>query len=313
MLSLQLATLTRTLSLNITNEGLNRMKQIAINTLQQGHNPYKNYYEISSLLSNPFLKAIPQLELLHNESVNALILSNMPIDDYLPSTPNDDNTPRGKQLISEIVLLGLAGALNTYPSNNRDERNGEVIQNVIPILGKEYELSSRGSKQELGFHTENSHETCPPDYLIFACLRDDPQAYTHVLDVTDMLSLLETENQSLIKVLSKPDYIFKSGPSYHLLMQKRGSILNAAHNIQYNSDIKRVYGIDKQSQTALTHFRHLIKTSPFIQSYNLKPGDYMIINNKKVLHGRGSFEISTTPDLRRWLQRVYLKKSKYGK
>jgi L-asparagine oxygenase len=239
------------------------------------------------------------------------LLTNMPIDEKLVNTPNSDITPSNKEYTSELSLLLLSSALNSCPYINEDEKSGRVIQNVIPIQGKEMEASGSGSTLTFNWHTENVHEEHPAEYLILLCLRGDKNAFTSFMLLEDILSGME---ESMLNSLLITKFIMKTGPSYHKEKKFVRPILskeNGRFTITYNSDINRCSPLDDAGTKLYLEFQRYIDGSVPSYAISLCPGEAVIIKNREALHKRDGFTISTTNEERRWLQRVYLKNPKF--
>lgn len=265
--------------------------------------PYTDYLDIIDSLKTSLESAnlLPQC----HGSIN--LLTNMPIDENLVATPRSDVTPSDKASMSELSILYLCSLLNTCPYINEDEKCGTVIQNVIPIPGKEHEVSGAGSLARFNWHTENVHETHPPEYLILLCLRGDKNAMTSFMLIEDIVSGLEKDFLSLL--LTTP-FLMKTGPSYHREKSTLRPILSYSkgeYSILYNSDINRCCPQDELGRALYQEFQDYLELSVPSYSICLEPGEAVVIKNTKALHKRDGFVISTADEERRWLQRAYLK------
>lgn len=275
-------------------------------------NPYDNFREVMAKTA-PFMsynldpRVHNVIKGLIDGKDDALLIEGLPVSLFgLPHTPCTDRKPEKKDYLSEYILLGLSSLLQSTPLINKHEKDGSIIQQVIPISGKENEQSGLGSRTAFDLHTENIHEFNPPHFFMLLCLKGDKNAMTTYIPVERVLNDLP---YWLVKELLQPQFIAKTGPSYNKIQELRTSVLSSNKqgdlNIRFNSDPGRMYGINTSSEKVLTVFRkHLSEIQPNL--INLKTGDCLIINNHKALHGRTAFEVSTTNENRRWLQRIYL-------
>jgi len=81
-----------------------------------------------------------------------IIIDNLPTDPDLPPTPIDGKRCPDKITgISELILTGIAGLLG-QPFSFAAERDGQLIQDLAPVKGKQQALTNEGAAR-LGFHT----------------------------------------------------------------------------------------------------------------------------------------------------------------
>jgi L-asparagine oxygenase len=230
----------------------------------------------------------------------------------LIDTPLTDVTPQEKASISELSLLLMSSVLRSCPYINEDEKSGTVIQNVIPIPGKEHERSGSGSLLQFNWHTENVHEEHPAEFLMLLCLRGDKNAFTSFMLIEDILSGLD---EQFLHLLLTTKFLMKTGPSYHKVKVCLRSILtleeDGGYTIVYNSDIARCCPQDEIGKKVYIDFQNYIEKSVPTYAISLEPGECVIIKNREALHKRDGFVVSTTVEERRWLQRVYLKSPQY--
>ena len=272
--------------------------------------PYTKFDHIKTIIekSNLHKEIFPSLS-FQKDNVPIIFIENLPIDHNLINTPLDDCYCPNKERTTEKVLLTLTTALEIPPYINMDEKGNSVIQNIVPIKGKEFELSGASSLVTFNWHTENVHEASPADYFILSALRGDKNAFTSIMLVQDIVKAIP---KSMIKELLKTSFIMRTGPTYIkeinfmrpiLSMDEKGN-----YDMHYNSDINRCIPINSFGENLYMHLQHYIKEKVPSYAVSLRPGEALIINNKKALHKRDAFEVSTSVEERRWLQVVYLKK-----
>lgn len=267
-------------------------------------NPYNDFYDIIE----GFKKQHKLISLLPAKLGTINLITNVPIDDDLINTPRTDVTPDDKASISELSLLLMSSVLHSCPYINEDEKSGTVIQNVIPIPGKEREISGSGSLLQFNWHTENVHEEHPAEFLMLLCLRGDKNAFTSFMMVEDIISGLD---EQFLHSLLTTKFLMKTGPSYHNEKVCLRSILthekHGGYTVVYNSDMARCCPQDDHGKKLYLDFQSYLECSVPSYAISLEPGEAVIIKNREALHKRDGFVISTTDEERRWLQRVYLK------
>ncbi|MFD5391671.1 clavaminate synthase, partial [Streptomyces sp. NPDC127074] len=120
-----------------------------------------------------------------------LIVRNLPVDEAeLPLTPtvpeSVERTATVPAAVAVMVTLQI-GEIAAY----RDEKSGALVQNVVPVPGREESQSNAGSTP-LELHVENAFHPHCPDYVGLLCLRNDQplNAGTMVSSIRTALGLL---------------------------------------------------------------------------------------------------------------------------
>lgn len=296
---------------------INPELRTAIRELVQ-HNaedPYKDYKDIqfsaTALVKQTLNSQSRELmdEMATKGETSLVLFKDCPVsgEGGLPSTPNTDTQPKEKDYVSEYFMLGLGGLLQCKPYIAVGEKDESIIHQVIPLNPNS--ISGTGSKIKFNLHTENAHELNPPDFFLLLCLKGDLKADTTYCLLDD---LLKSMPESVIKQLEKPEFIFKTGDSFTKHDQIQGSILTrnnyGIYEIRVNTALNRCNPISQDASKALEYVKDHLENGLDVHSVNLTQGDMLVINNKRMLHGRQGFEPSTTPEEKRWLQRMYLKK-----
>ncbi len=236
-----------------------------------------------------------------------LLFRKLPVIDSLPKTPNilPHQTTFDKLFDSEYYLA-LIGTLLGIPVGYQQEKNGAIFQNVFPTSINKYELSSESSEILLDFHTEIAFHPYLPDFLLLLCLRADhnKQAGTFLSHIDEILDIIPKQ---YIKTLWEP--LFKTGidPSFcnGKTIKGRGPTLSILYGDKKNPFLKYDYdlmvGLTQEAREALTHFYQAAKEVKKV--IHLTPGDLLIIDNRKVIHGRTYFA-PVFDGYDRWLQRM---------
>ena len=255
---------------------------------------------------NPGL--LKEIHNVRNHKLDCLIIKGLPISfDILKDTPISDSVPQGKDFVSEMVLLGLSKILNTRPYLNIEEKDGSIIQQVIPLANRENTASGGGFKKAFHSHTENVHEESPPDLFMLICLRGNEHAQTTFISIEQLMAGLPTWVREGMK---KRDFIFRTGPSYSKTFKRRGSILDLNESnqweIRYNANPGRIEPCNYQAQKVMAFLDTFLQDKRNLNFICLEKGDCIILNNKRALHGRTTFKDDVYSPQKRWLQRIYL-------
>jgi L-asparagine oxygenase len=204
-----------------------------------------------------------------------------PVDDLTEPTPDTNTHNLGATKKLARVQAGLVGNLVSYEA----EANGSLFQDIVPSRCMADTQSSLGSS-ELEIHTEQAFSNLRPDIISLACLRGDPEAYTHLLPVE---RVIENMSRKEIELLHKPlwkigvDLSFRS--SIDDTVRGPISILHKDGSFVFDQDL--MIGTTPEA-TELIHkivdiyYRHRT-------SICLEPGDILLIDNNRVVHGRSAF------------------------
>lgn len=180
------------------------------------------------------------------------------------------------------------------------QRDGALINNIIPIANHENEQLSTGSTTALDWHTEEAFHPFRADCIGLFCLRNEDQVPT-VLGSIDSIDL----DVSMKKILFEERFIFLTDKNFTYDENKSySSILFGDFDSPYlridPSFMKTVKG-DHEAQTALDYIIKKLQSTLF--EVVLKPGDFILLDNYKIVHGRKAFKPKFN-GYDRWLKRV---------
>ena len=239
------------------------------------------------------IKTILQdFELYGNEKGFLLIKNLVLPESLIQKTPEGNNNRIGeKTLIARIqsILINVIAEMISYEA----EGYGRLFQDVIPMKSMETEQTSVGSNTELEIHTEQAFSKLRPDILSLACLRGDPEALTYILPIQKLCdNLTDNEILQLYKPLWKigVDLSFKLNNKEFIDGDIRGpiSILNGSYTdpiLVFDQDL--MIGITDEAteikeKIIKIYYEHRNK-------HNLVPGEIILIDNLRSVHGRSRF------------------------
>lgn len=196
------------------------------------------------------------------------------------------------------------------------QQKAKLIHDLIPQKGKETSQAGYGSTSELVLHTEDSFHPCKGDFICMYAVRNDDAI------PTTMASIRELQiPSSIVDVLFEERFVVKADES-HLDPAQRSDVTNdlksevsqdsltkisvlygSRHSpfLCYDPAYTDVGATDSHAIEALDILTTEIKKN--IRYVPLQHGDFCIIDNRKVVHGRSSF----TPKFDgtdRWLKRI---------
>ena len=225
----------------------------------------------------------------HGHEHGVLLIRNVP-NDMLVNTPKDN-----KEHIGETTILSRIQALfNEYIGHMvsyEAEGDGYLFQDMVPNKELSTTQTSLGSKVELELHTEQAFSDYRPDYLSLACIKGDENAYTYFLHVNQIVEeLTDKETQYLEKkkwkigvdmsfALNGCDFVTR-GPL---------SILNNRYDhydLVFDQDL--MIGETKTSSKMIDEIVTIYHNCR--HGYVLQPGEILLLDNHKVVHGRSPFQ-----------------------
>ena len=239
----------------------------------------------------------------HDPGVDGtLTVTNLPVvPDALPRTPNvPDSVERlatGPATIA--VLLGQQlGEVIAY----REEKDGALVQNIVPVPSLATSQSNGGSVP-LELHTENAFHPNRPDYVGLLCLRPAhrDQVGTRVAAIRRAYPLLAEADRIILR---EPRFATAAPPSFQSADHcDQHPVLTGGEDPDIRVDFHATSPLDARAATAMSHLREAL--TEVSTDLVLHPGEMVFLDNRLVVHGRSAF----TPryDGRdRWLHRVFV-------
>jgi len=225
-----------------------------------------------------------------------LLIKGIPLsEDNIPKTPPGNNEKIGEQtLLARIqaLFINVIGEMIAYEA----EGYGRLFQDIVPVKSMSNIQTSLGSTKELEIHTEQAFSKLRPDILSLACLRGNKDAYTYILPVQ---SIINNINEECVKLLCQPlwkigvDISFKLNGYNFMDGEIRGPISIISKDKDKEQDYKLVFdqdlmiGLNEESNKLIEkivdiYYDHRIK-------HNLMPGEIILIDNNRAVHGRSRF------------------------
>jgi L-asparagine oxygenase len=238
----------------------------------------------------------------HSGPRGALLMHGLPVNaSMLPPTPTADNSVQRTATIPAAVLAMIACGLGD-PAAYRAEKSGALVQDVVPVPGKEDFQGNAGSVL-LMFHNENAFHEYRPDFVLLLCLRPDPArvAGLRVAGIREALPLL---SQSVREDLRAPEFVTAAPPSFG------GDGEPAAHAVltgepsdpDIRVDFAATTGLTPAATAALEELQDALVS--VAHTLLLEEGDLAIVDNRVTVHGRTAFQPRYDGN-DRWLQRTF--------
>ncbi|BCM70059.1 MULTISPECIES: TauD/TfdA family dioxygenase [Streptomyces] len=233
-----------------------------------------------------------------------LLIRGLPVgEEGLPPTPSRPGSVQREATVSAAVLTLVASCLGD-PGAFRAEKSGAIVQDVVPVPGKEEDQSNAGSVL-LSFHTENAFHPHRPDFVLLLCLRADHEqvAELRTTCVRQVLPLLTEESR---EALFRAEFVTAPPPSFGAHdggTEPRAVLYGAAEDPDLCVDLAATEPLTERGRAALDELGGLFERRA--QGLRLLPGDLAIVDNRVTVHGRSSFR-PRYDGLDRWLQRTFV-------
>ncbi len=188
--------------------------------------------------------------------------------------------------------LTIYGSLLGEPYSYVQEGDGKLYHDITPFKTHENDISSKSSLVTLDFHTELVFHHFIPDYLLLFCIRGDRnrEAKTYVSSIRSCYEEIPPETR---QILRKPIYFTGIDHSF-------GNLDTIAGNgkpvpILYGDPMDPFLNFDPDMMECdLEEGHEAISTLKEILYHHkatliLEPGELLMIDNKRAVHGRTSF------------------------
>lgn len=235
-----------------------------------------------------------------------MLLRGLPIDDPVPATPPWGAFPGSwRELsvstMSQLMVMSVLGDVISYA----DEKDGELIQDICPVPGAERRQENTGSTL-LELHTEDGFHPNKPDFLSLLALRSDHgnEAITVACGIRAVLPRLEPE---IVEVLRQPWYRIRLassfvGPGVAAYSRPKPVLSGCPSDPDLCVDFHATEPVNEAARDALGALhRHMLGS---LVGVVLQPGDMLIADNRKAVHGRTGFSPRYDGD-DRWLRRCF--------
>jgi L-asparagine oxygenase len=232
-----------------------------------------------------------------------LLVRGLPVDsETLPPTPTVGGSVQHEPTVpaSALVLTSLQlGEVVAF----QQEKGGALVQNVVPVPGKEDFQGNAGSVR-LKMHTENAFHRNSPDYVILMCLRNDHDNVAGLL-TSSVRCAVEQLSDRTREVLGEPRFIIAAPGSFEgaEIPLPRAVLDGDPDDPDIRVDFASTDPLDVTAANALDQLQDAFDMVR--RTFVLSPGDLAIVDNRIAVHGRTSFR-PRYDGQDRWLQRTYV-------
>lgn len=224
-----------------------------------------------------------------------LLIKTIPVDNNsLPLTPcfiDSTNKIGENTILARIQSLFVSFIANLI--SYEAESNGRLFQDIFPVKGMEKQQTSVGSSTELEIHTEQAFSKLKPDILCLGCLRSNLEAKTHILPVSSITQNFDKNEQQLLRLplwKTGVDLSFKLNNIDFIEGDIRGPmpILSGTTDdplLTFDQDL--MFGIKDEFNTFIDKIVDIYYDKRI--SHILQPGEIVLIDNLRAVHGRSPF------------------------
>lgn len=231
------------------------------------------------------------------------LIRNFPIDEKkIGCTPKHwlQSMQEKEDFSTEMYLLGITSILGESFSFNT-QHTGNIIQNIVPLMSDRFEQVGTGSKVFLEWHTEDAFHDFSADFIGLLCLRSDPSAATTFSSIRNM----DVPDQYK-KLLFQKKYYAGIDKAHGGSGRAEDGVPIAILEGNYEDpslrvDTSCIAAVDPESEEALNYLINQMNYAAC--QVVLQQGDLLIMDNRKVVHGRTAFD-PKYDGTDRWLQRV---------
>ncbi len=245
----------------------------------------------------------------------------LPVDPRLPRTPGDGwPSPDKPTYVAEGVLLGLSGLIGE-PVGFLTEKNGRLVHDVVPVEGGATTQTNQGSSVFLNFHNDIVHDAtgrydlASPDFLVLSCLRADHEgsAGTYYADARDICGAVdertrETLRSPLFRMNAPGSYVRDVAGGGEVLSDPVPMISGPEAFPEVAAAANGIRPLNDEARSALDRLQAACRE--VAHEVYLRPGQALLINNRKGLHARSRFT-ARYDGQDRWLQRTYVRRNQW--
>ncbi|MFF3411774.1 TauD/TfdA family dioxygenase [Streptomyces sp. NPDC002742] len=220
----------------------------------------------------------------------------------VPATPTEKDSVERRTTVPAAALVLCVMGLGE-PAAFRPEKHGALVQNVVPVPGRESSQSNAGS-QNLKMHVENAFHTMRPDYVALSCLRNDHDGNAGLQVASVRLALREVPEkhqrilrEARFRTCAPPSFSGGGNPVVHSVLD------GAADDPNVRVDFSSTSPLDDEGAAAMDTLHDALASVRV--SLLLAPGDLAVIDNRLVLHGRTAFSPRYDGN-DRWLHRSFV-------
>jgi Fe(II)/alpha-ketoglutarate-dependent arginine beta-hydroxylase len=277
-------------------------------------------HELAAKLPATLRRALTHLRDAEGES--GLLITGLPVDsDAIGPTPRHwretpASVPASRTRREEIILALIAEFIG-FVFGYATLQDGRLFHHLLPIPGEEAEQSGHSSSVELDWHSEDAFTHARCDFLGLLALRNPDRVETLVAPGAALNALSDADRE----VLSQPRFVVRADDEHvkNLTVHPSTATASIHHAPSRRPLIPVLYGgsdrpylvLDKAfmrpqpgDAEASAAFRHAVQClDESLRPVALRPGDVLLVDNHRAVHGRAPFR-ARYDGSDRWLLKV---------
>ncbi|MBW2541851.1 MAG: trimethyllysine dioxygenase [Deltaproteobacteria bacterium] len=233
------------------------------------------------------------------------------IEEELPSVRFEELHQEGSdgllRLLEKVERYGLCFVRGTPPTEEATERLAELISYIrVTIFGGFWGATDEREFADTGYttlaitpHTDGTYVMDAPGLMLFHCIRFEGSGGENTfVDGFRVAEILEQTNPKAFQLLSTVEVLGQYlGDGVHLRARRPVFRLNEAGRlaqISYNNHDRAPFRLPDEEMAAfyeaLRAFNRLIEDPNNQLKRRLLPGELLLFDNWRVLHGREAYE-----------------------
>lgn len=233
------------------------------------------------------------LDMRYGESIAALVVRGGPVA-YTGPTPRRWQERESAATVFHDFWLALVLSQLGDPMAWANHQNGRLFSDILPHADEEEQQTGHSSAQELIFHVEEADHDIRANAFGLLCLRN-PGAVPTTLATMASVAL----HSEAVEVLFEPRFLIGGTDSSRLRPVLFGS--PAAPYIRLDPPYTRAVPGDEEAAHALADLIGRLEYR--LVDVRLEPGDLLVVDNFRAVHGRRSFT-ARYDGTDRWLRRL---------
>lgn len=263
----------------------------------------------SARLTEPTRRALHAFRRFGSAS-GGLLIRGMPTGP-VPPTPTTRDHAVGIHLAASAAMSVLVAMIGEQ-FGFEPERDGQIVQDVVPVAGYEKTQNSTSSDVLLLAHTEMAFSEYRPDFVVLGCLRSDHMgvAGTTLAPSRRALDLLEPDVVGVLRekrfaTAVDESFMRRDGNSQPIWIGPIAVLTGDDDRPRLRADFAETRAIegDRTAEAALLALSQA--AAEVAVAVRLDVGDVLVLDNHCAFHGRTPFE-ARGDGTDRWLLRTYL-------
>ena len=211
---------------------------------------------------------------------------------------------RGVDVADDRALLDVVGRA-AEPAGQGEA--GDVL--VFDVTPKPDGGDLSSTRQEFDLHTDSTFMAVPHDVIALGCQRAAPGGggRSLVVRIDAVVHELRRRDEQALEVLQRPAFPFalKTGEGVQVGLLPVLEQAPDGWRVRYRGDItarlvEHGVAVDDEAVGALAAFRAAASRCAELVAFDLEPGDVLLVDNRRALHGRTAI----ADDADRLLRRV---------